>query len=93
LASMDLERSGNFVEAGLWAIIAVVIAVKAIFEPRAIRRLFVVLAIAFAAFGLSDVVEAGSGAWWRPWWLFAWKVGCVLTFVLCFWKYYSLRKR
>jgi hypothetical protein len=89
---MDLARSGNLIEAGLWAVIAVMIGVRAAFERPRIRQLFVILAVAFAAFGLSDIVEARTGAWWRPWWLFAWKAGCVLTFALCFWKYYSLRK-
>lgn len=28
-------------------------------------------------FGISDFVEMGTGAWWRPWWLLAWKGACV----------------
>ena len=90
---MDLERTGNLIEAGLWGTIAAVMAVRALFENPEIRRLFVLLAIAFAAFGLSDVVESRTGAWWRPWWLFVWKAGCVLTFILGFWRYYLLRRR
>ncbi|MBE7458640.1 MAG: hypothetical protein KJ057_17160 [Phycisphaerae bacterium] len=31
----------------------------------------------FLAFGASDVVEADTGAWWRPWWLLAWKAACL----------------
>lgn len=32
----------------------------------------------FILFGATDVIEAGTGAWWRPWWLFAWKAACLL---------------
>jgi len=42
------------------------------------RRDAVAAAVAFVAFGGSDVVESFTGAWWRPWWLFAWKAACVL---------------
>lgn len=90
---MDLERSGNLVEAALWAVISVTIAVRAVLERGAVRRIFVILAVAFAIFGVSDIIEARTGAWWRPWWLLAWKAGCVLVFVVCFWKYYTLRKK
>lgn len=90
---MDLERTGNLIEAGFWAVVAVVIGVRAVFEGGVVRRLFAILAVAFAAFGVSDIVEAGTGAWWQPWWLFVWKAGCVLIFIACFWKYYSQRER
>ena len=35
----------------------------------------------FAVFGLSDVIEAETGAWWHPWWLFVMKALCVLGFL------------
>jgi hypothetical protein len=34
-------------------------------------------------FGLSDLVESQTGAWWTPWWLFAWKALCVLGLLAC----------
>jgi hypothetical protein len=89
---MDIEKSGNLIEAGLWIVIAAVVAFKAWREHALLRRIFVILAVAFFAFGLSDAVESHTGAWWRPWWLLLWKTVCVLAFILCFWKYYSLRK-
>ena len=89
---MDIEKSGNLIEAALWTVIAAVVAFKAWRERGVLRRIFAVLAVAFFVFGLSDVVESQTGAWWRPWWLFVWKAACVLTFLFCFWRYYSLRK-
>jgi hypothetical protein len=35
----------------------------------------------FAFFGLSDLVEVTTGAWWRPWWLLAWKAACLLGLI------------
>jgi hypothetical protein len=35
----------------------------------------------FVVFGVSDVIEAQTGAWWHPWWLFAMKALCVLGFL------------
>ena len=71
----------NFVEALFW------IAVSAGFLRRAVLRkvdgrgAFFVAAALFLFFGLSDFVEAGTGAWWRPWWLFAWKAACLAGLV------------
>jgi hypothetical protein len=43
---------------------------------------------AFGLFGLSDYIEAGTGAWWRPWWLLALKVACILTFVILLYRHW-----
>lgn len=65
---------GNYLEACLWWALAVVAFFKA---PAGART---VLVAGLAAFGLSDVVEVQTGAWYRPWWLLAWKAACVLVF-------------
>jgi hypothetical protein len=33
-------------------------------------------------FGISDLIESETGAWWEPWWLFVMKSLCVLGFLL-----------
>jgi len=38
-------------------------------------------------FGVSDLIEARTGAWWRPWWLCCWKAVCLTGMVACFLKY------
>ncbi len=43
-------------------------------------------AISLILFGLSDVVELQTGAFWRPWWLLVWKAGCMGAFV-CLWRF------
>lgn len=43
------------------------------------RRREIAAAVTFLAFALSDAVEMSTGAWWRPWWLFVWKLGCAIS--------------
>jgi hypothetical protein len=77
----------NRIEAALWLVIALIMLIQSIREPRW-RHLALVAAIAFAAFGISDLVETRTGAWWHPWWLSTWKAACVIIFaaLLFAWK-------
>ncbi len=84
---------GNYGEAALWAVIAVVIAVRSRRADAVVRRIGVVAAVAFCAFGVSDVVEASTGAWWRPWSLLVWKAVCVVVFVGLFAGYVRHTRR
>ena len=70
----------NQFEAGLWLLIAATIAIVAVQRPG-VRFDCIVAAVAFALFGVSDIVETTTGAWWRPWWLLVWKAACVATFL------------
>jgi hypothetical protein len=66
---------GNYVESCLWAGMGLVALVK--------RKSGWSLLLGFTLilFGASDVVEAHTGAWYSPWWLFAWKAACVLLII------------
>ena len=46
------------------------------------------LGVSLIAFGVSDIVEVQTGAWWRPWWLFAWKATCLVLLVGLAGSYY-----
>ena len=76
----------NYLESVLWFVFALIMAVNAWRFGRT-HRLFavaVVTAVAFLLFGISDVIEAQTGAWWHPIGLLLLKVGCVLTLVGCY---------
>jgi hypothetical protein len=61
---------GNYAEAAVWAAMGAI----ALFRLR--NRVGVALAVLLVAFGISDVVETTTGAWYRPWWMLAWKAAC-----------------
>jgi membrane protein implicated in regulation of membrane protease activity len=84
----------NRLEAGLWTVIGIGMLVGALRQPRGVVRTEgLVAAITFAIFGGSDLVEAMTGAWWRPWWLFVWKAACVLVFLVLIVRYFRRRRR
>jgi hypothetical protein len=68
----------NYIEAGLWAFIGLGFLIAAIRTPASRRQLLFV-AVTFVLFGVSDIVEASTGAWWRPWWLLIWKGLCLIV--------------
>jgi len=74
---MDVSWSGNLVEAGLWFLVAASLAIASRWSAGHRRRIQLVLAGAFVLFGISDVIESKTGAWWRPPWLLILKAACV----------------
>ena len=80
----------NRLEAGLWIVVALAMTVAAV-RRRHVRRECMIGAIAFALFGISDLVETTTGAWWRPWWLLAWKAACLVAFLWLLKRYLNLR--
>jgi hypothetical protein len=72
-------RDSNYAEACLWGAIGIGFLLRAI-ARSAHRRDALIAGVMFLAFGGSDVVEASTSAWWRPWWLLVWKGLCLLVF-------------
>ena len=75
----------NLAEAVLWFAFAAGFAVSAARHRAGARPLRLTAAAAFALFAASDLIEAHTGpppAWWRPWWLLAWKAACLAAFAV-----------
>jgi hypothetical protein len=89
----DPEVIGNYIEAGFWMAVGLILGVTALVVRPPYRRLSLLAAVFLVLFGLSDVVEAQTGAWWRPFWLLLWKGACILVLAWCYWHYRTLRKR
>jgi hypothetical protein len=70
----------NTLEVVLWITLGIVCWLRA--KPRTITTHG--WSLALILFGLSDIVELQTGAFWRPWWLFVWKSGCVAMFMALF---------
>src|SRR5262249_46986828 len=66
----------NQIESGFWTFLGLCFGIAAL-RKHSERRRCLLAALTLVVFGGSDLVEARTGAWWRPWWLLAWKVGCV----------------
>jgi hypothetical protein len=90
----DLTVIGNQIEAVLWFVFALGFTWKGCKARQPDRRRpSWVFVVAFALFGVSDLTEATTGAWWRPWWVFLLKAGCVAVFLYCFWAFRRIRKQ
>lgn len=83
----------NYIESILWFIIALGLLIKSfkLGKSDTYFKICLIASIAFVAFGISDIIEAQTGAWWRPFSLLALKVSCVVTFVLCFIQFKKLQ--
>lgn len=88
-----MERIFNLWEAGLWFLIAVTLLLRARREHGPRRRTLFGLCAVIIPFGISDLIEARTGAWWEPWWLAVVKVGCGVAIGLGFWRYYAHREK
>jgi len=49
------------------------------------------ISVDFLAFGVSDLVEIDTQAWWRPWWLLLWKASCIAGLVWLGWQWYRVK--
>ncbi|MCG8404055.1 MAG: hypothetical protein MI923_02535 [Phycisphaerales bacterium] len=83
----------NYAWAILWTVIGIIFTFCAIGSEGRARVKCLVVSAAFVLFGVSDVIEVETGAWWRPWWLLVWKVCCVATLVLLFFGFWKGTRR
>ncbi len=81
--SDPISRIFNLSEAALWFIIAIVLIIR-LRPPIRLAQTFWrwLLPLAFLVFGISDLIESQTGAWWHPWWLLVMKSACVVVFLL-----------
>ncbi len=79
----------NYLEALLWFSIAMILLWRVLFGPTPPDKRGIALcaSAAFLLFGISDLIEVRTGAWWRPIWLLVLKAGCLLTLLGCAWLY------
>lgn len=83
----------NHLEAVLWWCIAGVILIRSRTIDERSRKIAQIAGKVFILFGLTDFIEAETGAWWDPWGLFFLKGVGVATLVFCYVKYRELQRR
>jgi len=74
-------RIANYIESGVWVLVAFGITWWGFKRADWQRKPVICAAFVLVAFGASDIVEADTGAWWRPWWLLLWKAMCIIMFL------------
>lgn len=84
----------NYIESGLWFSMAAIVFGVAIKQgrPSAYFGVLVVAFFSFIVYAVSDIIEAHTGAWWRPFWLLGLKSACVVTLVGCYVRYEQIRR-
>lgn len=92
---MTLTDAFNAVEAAWWIVLGIGFLITAPQHREAQQhnsRRRVLTSAWLIAFGVSDAVEFHTGAWWRPWWLFAWKATCIVALITLGSSYYRERR-
>ena len=89
IQSLELDQILNLAEAILWISIAGLFLVRLRLLQQN-RDLAIACSIAFALFGVSDLIEVSTRAWYQPLPLFILKAVCVITFITV---YITYRKR
>lgn len=79
---LKIEQIFNAGEMFFWLIVGIIFFAYGFRRSNRYRNLSYFLSVVFAFFGLSDNFEIHSGAWWRPWWLLAWKALCIGIFAV-----------
>lgn len=96
-ASKDPFVRANIIEAFFWMAIGVGFGCCGVYlkmrkhDGRQILALSA--AITLVVFGFTDLVEAHTGAWWRPWPLLLWKGLCIISLLILFILYRRDKRR
>ena len=89
---MNILAAFNFWEGILWLIIALIFFLFPVFSRIKGNKLNIFSGVLFFLFGISDFIEMKTGAWWRPYWLLAWKAICLLGLAAVFVRYMKIKK-
>ncbi len=73
----------NVIEAGIWFIIGTRFLLYALRKTTNLKKPFLIFSITLFFFGLSDIIETQTGAWYKPWELFLLKAICVILIAGC----------
>ena len=84
----------NYLEATLWFAIACILFINAIFNKKYVvyKKVMLISCGCFLLFGISDIIEAHTGAWWEPIELFVFKALCAIGFIFCLLSYLNIKR-
>jgi len=75
----------NFFEAGLWFLMALFLSGWALSGRAAAgqKKVSLLLSGILVLFGITDLIEMRTGAWWEPAWLLVLNAVCVVGIAFC----------
>jgi glycerol-3-phosphate acyltransferase PlsY len=73
----------NVIEAGIWIVLAGWFLFLALKRQSSLKKTFLVFSVTLFFFGISDLIETQTGAWYKPFSLFMMKAVCVLFIAGC----------
>lgn len=85
-------QTANHIEASLWIVVGLIFAGASAVRRQPQRRLCLMAAAAFCLFGVTDIIEAKTGAWWEPWWLLVLKGTCIAALLMLLTAYLKQRR-
>lgn len=88
----DFAFCFNLIEALIWFSISVKFATLAIKNATALKRAFIVFSLTMFLFGISDLIELFTRAWYKPVGLFLLKASCVVSIAYCVFVFFRNRK-
>ncbi len=85
----------NIIEAALWFLISLTLSFKALYVDKYIvyKKVMLVASVCFLFFGISDIIESYTGAWWRPLGLLFLNISCVIGLLLSFYAYRVIKSK
>jgi hypothetical protein len=87
MQTWNFDQWFNFIE-GLWWISLGSGMTYVTVNKKILRKMPYACIVLLVLFGISDFVEIHTGAWWCPWWLLAWKAGCIVAGIICLILYF-----
>jgi len=81
---MDIVAKFNLYEAILWFVISIIFLGFGVYKKNIVaqKKTFLFLSVIFVLFGISDLIEMKTGAWWKPTWLLAMKAFCITSIAI-----------
>jgi hypothetical protein len=76
---MNYLAAWNAVESGLWFVLAILVTFLGARVEGMTWAPRIGLSVGLVAFGVSDLIEMRTGAWWNPPGLMAFKAACLAT--------------
>lgn len=93
LSELDASTLFNSVEAAWWWLMAAAVLVSGQRFRGTTPRLRLILTCFLVMFGMSDLIEIQTGAWWRPRGLLILKGTCLTGLVVCAFLVMRRRRR